>query len=78
MIPIVTIADTYTDGDPSGGCKRRTVARKKARLSLAHPLGSVTPILDATMGSTETTGDQMLNCAILARAGGKKQNALCW
>ncbi len=69
LIPIVTIAERITAEDPSDGRKRRTVGWKEARLSLAHQLGNVTPIFEATMGNPDTTGDQMLNCAILAGAG---------
>ena len=44
MIPIVTIAARTTDEESSDGRKRRKVGWKEGRLSLAHSLGSVTPI----------------------------------
>jgi hypothetical protein len=76
MIPIVTIADKTTDEEPSDGRKRRKVGWNEARLTLAHPLGSVTPIFAATMGGPEEAGDQLLNCAILA-GGGEKSKLHC-
>ena len=76
MIPIVTIAARTTDEEPSDDRKRRKVGWKEARLSLAHPLGSVTPIFDATLGGTDETGDQLLNCAILA-GGGENSKIHC-
>ena len=69
MIPIVTIAEKTTDEQPSDGRKRRKVGWLEARLTLAHPVGSVTPIFAATMGGPEEAGDQLLNCAILAGGG---------
>ena len=76
MIPIVTIAARTTDEEPSDDRKRRKVGWKEARLSLAHPLGSVTPIFDATLGGTEETGNQLLNCVILA-GGGENSKVHC-
>ena len=76
MIPIVTIADKTADEEPSDGRKRRKVGWNEARLALAHPLGSVTPVFAATMGGTEEAGDQLLNCAILA-GGGEKSKVHC-
>ena len=68
MLPIVTIMPRQSPDDPADGRKRRSLAWKEARLSLAHPQGSVTPIFHATMGGPQEAGDQMLDCMI--RAGG--------
>lgn len=76
MNPIVTIAARTTDEEPSDGRKRRKVGWKEGCLSLAHSRGSVTPIFDATLGGTEETGDQLLNCAILA-GGGENSKIHC-
>lgn len=76
MIPIVTIAPKTTDDEPSDGRKRRKVEWKEAKLSLAHPLGSVTPMFSATMEGAEDAGDHMLTCAILA-GGGENSKIHC-
>lgn len=76
MVPIVTIAAKTSDEEPSDRRKRRKVCWKEARLSLAHSLGSVSPIFDATLGGAEETGDQLLNCAILA-GGGENSKIHC-
>lgn len=65
MIPLVTI-EAFTPDGPSDGRRRRRLHWHEARLTLAHPLGSVTPVFGATVGGPDVTGDQMLNCAIMA------------
>jgi hypothetical protein len=44
---------------------------KEARLCLAHPQGSVSPVYGATLGTPEQAGEQMLHCAIEAGLGSK-------
>lgn len=69
MIPIVTIAPKASDEESSDGRKRRQLSWKEGRLSLAHKLGCVHPVFNATMGSTEEAGNQLLDCAIRAGCG---------
>jgi hypothetical protein len=69
MIPIVTIAPKTSDEESSDGRKRRHISWKEGRLSLAHKLGCVHPVFNATMGSTDEVGDQLLDCAIQAGCG---------
>jgi hypothetical protein len=73
MIPLVTIEASTADG-PSDGRRRRRLHWHEARLTLAHPLGSVTPVFGATVGRPDIAGDQMLNCAI--RAGGCERSII--
>ncbi len=68
LIPIVTIMPQQSPDDSADGRKRRNLSWKEARLSLAHPQGSVTPTFNATMDGPEEAGDQLLDCVI--RAGG--------
>ena len=67
MIPIV---DTFDKADDEGRAidkrKTREVRWKEARLSLAHPKGSVSPVFGATSGEVDEAGDQLAHCAILA------------
>ena len=69
MIPIVTIVPKTSAEESSDARKRRQLSWKEGRLSLAHKLGCIHPVFNATMGSTEETGDQLLDCAIQAGCG---------
>lgn len=73
MIPLVDIAEVTAD-QPSDGRRRRQLRWHEARLALAHPLGSVTPVFGATLGGPDLAGDQMLHCAI--RSGGCSQSTI--
>jgi hypothetical protein len=65
MIPIVTIDENSQDKR-----KNKQLAWKKARLSIAHELGSVTPKYGAVFqGSVDDAGQSLLNSAILAGFG---------
>jgi hypothetical protein len=73
MIPLVSIEAATSDG-PSDGRRRRRLHWNEARLTLAHPLGNVTPVFGVTVGGPDVAGDQMLNCAI--RAGGCERSVI--
>jgi hypothetical protein len=73
MIPVVTIAEN-TGNMPSDNRRCRSVHWQEARLTLAHQSGSVTPFFGATMDGTDSTGDHMLNVAILA--GGSSHSTI--
>lgn len=73
MIPLVDIVEA-TDDQPADGRRRRQLRWHEARLALAHPLGSVTPVFGATLGGPDDAGDQMLNCAV--RSGGGSQSSI--
>ena len=70
MIPIV---DTFEKTDEQGKAidkrKTREVSWTEARLSLAHPKGSLTPVFGATLGDQDEAGNQLAHCAILSGAG---------
>jgi Uncharacterised protein family (UPF0236) len=67
MLPVV---ETAEPGEvPQDRRKTRQVSWKEARLALAHPPGSVTPIFGATMGSVEEAGERLAVCALQAGAG---------
>jgi len=67
MIPIV---DTFDKTDMEGKAidkrKTREVRWQEARLSLAHPKGSVSPVYRSTLGDPDEVGDQLAHCATLA------------
>ena len=69
MIPIVVTGES----NPQSGChdrrKDRRLEWKEARLTLAHPKGSVSPVYGVTLGSPDETGDLLLDCAIRAGLG---------
>lgn len=73
MIPLVDIAEATAD-QPSDGRCRRQLRWQEARLALAHPLGSVTPVFGVTLGGPDDAGDQMLHCAI--QSGGSRQSTI--
>jgi hypothetical protein len=65
MIPIVTPDEEVEDKR-----KGKTLSWKEARLSMAHPKGSVKPKFSATFQcSTDETGESLLSCAIKAGFG---------
>jgi hypothetical protein len=70
MIPIV---DTFEKTDEQGKAidkrKTREVRWTEARLSLAHPKGSLTPVFGATLGDQDEAGNQLAHCVILSGAG---------
>ena len=68
MIPIVTTAEA---GGEAGLDRRKTrdLEWREARLALAHPLGSVTPVFAATLGSVEQAGQHWAHCVVRAGAG---------
>jgi len=67
LIPLV---DTFEKKDEEGRSldKRETreVRWKEARLSLAHPEGSLSPVYGGTLGDPDEAGDQLAHCAIVA------------
>jgi hypothetical protein len=70
MIPIVdTFEKTDEQGKPIDKRKTREVRWTEARLSLAHPKGSLTPVFGATLGDQDEAGDQLAHCAIRAGIG---------
>ena len=70
MIPIV---DTFEKSDEEGKAidkrKTREVRWTEARLALAHPKSSLTPVFGATLGDQDEAGNQLAHCAILSGAG---------
>jgi len=70
MIPIV---DTFEKTDEEGKTRDKRTTREvrwqEARLTLAHPKGSVSPYFGATLGDQDEAGDQLAHCAILSGTG---------
>jgi len=69
MLPVVETAEPKEGEAPLDRRKTRQVGWKEARLALAHPPGSVTPIFGATLGSAEEAGERLAVCALEAGAG---------
>jgi hypothetical protein len=69
MLPVVETAEAGVREVPIDRRKTRQVGGKEARLALAHPPGSVTPIFGATLGSVEEGGERLAVCAWEAGAG---------
>jgi hypothetical protein len=69
MLPVVETADRGAQAAPIDRRKTRQVGWKEARLALAHPPGSVTPIFGATLGNPEEAGERLAICARKAGAG---------
>ncbi len=46
---------------------------REARTTLAHPLGSVSPVFGGAIGEPDEIGDRLLDCAIRAGMGAKTQ-----
>jgi len=69
MLPVVEVAAPVAGEAPVDRRKTRQVGWKEARLALAHPPGSVTPIFGATLGSVEEAGERLAVCALEAGAG---------
>lgn len=72
MIPIVTPPESSADA-PVDRRTRRQLDWREARLALAHPLGSVTPVFGATLGGVEQAGQHWAHCVIQAGAGTQTQ-----
>jgi len=68
-VPIADITDVTTEGETGDRRKTRKCRWKEARLTLAHPEGSVNPVFGCALGSPDDTGDQLLNCAIRSGLG---------
>lgn len=66
MIPVVATGEGTAGRDRR---KDRRLEWKEARLTLAHPKGSVSPVYGVTLGDPDETGDLLLDCAIRAGLG---------
>ena len=63
MVPIVTQKDFPNDADPIDKRKNKELIWKEARLTLAHTVGSKTPVFAANLGEfVSETGKQMRQC----------------
>jgi hypothetical protein len=63
MVPIVTQKDCPNDADPIDKRKNKELIWKEARLTLAHTVGSKTPVFAANLGEfVSETGKQMRQC----------------
>jgi hypothetical protein len=71
MLPVVETAEPGAGEAAIDRRKTRHVGWKEARLALAHPPGSVTPIFGATLGSVEEAGERLTVCALEAGAGSR-------
>jgi len=69
MIPVVTTGERSEGSGCHDRRKERRLEWKEARLALAHPKGSVSPVYGVTLGSPDETGDLLLDCAIRAGLG---------
>jgi Uncharacterised protein family (UPF0236) len=69
MLPVVEVAEPVPGEARRDRRKTRQVSWKEARLALAHPPGSVTPVFGATLGSVEEAGERLAVCALEAGAG---------
>jgi hypothetical protein len=69
MLPVVETAEPGAGAAPIDRRKTRQVGWKEARLALAHPPGSVTPIFGASLGTVEEAGERLAVCALQAGAG---------
>ncbi|OYZ37073.1 MAG: hypothetical protein B7Y25_05450 [Alphaproteobacteria bacterium 16-39-46] len=70
MIPITKT--TIPEGQkPYDARKHKEHFWREARLSLAHPIGSVTPIFAATLGSVDKVGQQIRTCVNKVCRSGK-------
>jgi hypothetical protein len=74
MLPVVETAERGGRAVAIDRRKTRQVGWKEARLALAHPPGSVTPIFGATLGSVEEAGERLAVCAL--EAGGGSQTKI--
>ncbi len=70
MIPKVEFTPTEDEQDLR---KTRTVAWKEVRLSLSYVPGMVKPVFEATSGTPEEVGQQLLSCANQVGYGQKTQ-----
>jgi len=69
MIPVVATGERSEGSGCHDRRKERRLEWKEARLTLAHPKGSVSPVYGVTLGSPDETGDLLLDCAIRAGLG---------
>ena len=69
MLPVVETCERDAKAASIDRRKTRQVGWKEARLALAHPPGSVTPIFGATLGSVREAGERLATCARKAGAG---------
>lgn len=60
MIPIVKTGDDEALGEDKR--KKKALFYREARLSLAHEVGTVTPIFSATLGSVTQAGNHLAHC----------------
>lgn len=65
MVPIVTTTDA-SETSETDRRKTRAVSWKEARLCLAHPQGSCTPVFGGTIGTPQEIGSHLLHSAIEA------------
>lgn len=70
MIPKVEFTPTEEQSDKR---KTRTVAWKEVRLSLGYVPGMIKPVFEATSGTPDDVGQQLLSCAKQVGCGKKTQ-----
>jgi hypothetical protein len=63
MVPIVTYEKKPDGVEKHDARKHKKLSWREARLSLAHPVGSVTPIFATTLGKPDVVGRQLYRCA---------------
>ena len=66
LVPIVTTEETTETEKTTDRRKSRSIAWKEARLCLAHPQGSCTPVFGGTIGTPQQIGSHLLHTAIEA------------
>jgi len=66
LVPIVTTTDANEIKELTDRRLSRSVAWKEARLCLAHPQGSGTPVFFGTIGTPQQIGSHLLHTAIEA------------
>lgn len=71
MLPVVDLAEPGSGEAVHDRRKTSQVSWKEARLAMAHPPGSVTPIFGATLGSVEEAGERLAVCAGEAGTGNR-------
>lgn len=69
MIPVLEKTDEAGGAERGGLRKTRKGKWKEARLTLAHPAGSVTPYFGCTLGGPDDAGDCLMNCAVRSGLG---------
>jgi hypothetical protein len=66
LVPIVTTTDVSDAEEKTDRRSIRSVAWKEARLCLAHPQGSCTPVFGGTIGTVQEMGSHLLDTTIKA------------